>query len=244
MESLIIYTPSFEKKRVGKDNDGGYVIVELPAKYDLFLSGGIYDDNTFENMFLQKYPNTPCYAFDGSVYSLAQPNPDIIFVKKNLGNVTNDAETNLHDYMRDYNNIFMKLDIEGHEFRILPTFFENQYINKIKQMVIEIHTPADIELYSDYYIGLQHIKNKHMFDMFHKINKTHTLVHLHANNACKMNTVDGINIPHVFEVTFIRNDFVTDKMKNTERLPTSIDMKNLLDKPDYTLSGFPYSTSI
>ena len=39
---------------------------------------------------------------------------------------------------------FAKLDIEGHEFRILPTFNDEQ-MNKFKQIVLEIHTPFDIQ---------------------------------------------------------------------------------------------------
>jgi hypothetical protein len=244
METLIVYTSSFPKKRIGKENDGGYVIAELPGNYDLFISGGIADDNTFETSFLQKYTNIPCYAFDGSVSALPQPNEEIVFIKKYLGNRTNDTETNLHEYIEPYKHIFMKIDIEGHEFRLLPSFIENNFINKIKQLVIEIHSPADIALHPDYYVGLEHIKNKHMFDLFQKMNRTHTLIHFHANNGCDMNTIDGIHIPFVFELTYIRNDYIIEKKKNTESLPTSMDMQNVLYKPDYMLSGFPYCTNI
>ena len=52
--------------------------------------------------------------------------------------------TNLLEYMEKYNDIFMKIDIEGHEFRVMPIIINNNYMNKIKQLVIEIHTPADI----------------------------------------------------------------------------------------------------
>jgi hypothetical protein len=244
METLIVYTSSFPKKRIGKENDGGYVIAELPGNYDLFISGGIADDNTFETIFLQKYPNTPCYAFDGSVQELPQPNSNIVFFKKNLGDKNNNTETNLHEYMEPYNDIFMKIDIEGHEFRLLPSIIENNYMKKIKQLVLEIHSPADIALHPDYYVGLENINNKFMFDLFQKMNRTHTLVHFHANNGCDMNMIDGINIPFVFELTYIHNDFIIEKKKNMESLPTSIDMKNVLYKPDYILSGFPYCTNI
>jgi hypothetical protein len=144
--------------------------------------------------------------------------------------------------MENFNNIFLKIDIEGHEFRILPTFFENNFINKIKQLVVEIHSLADIQLYPDYFKGLIDIKNEDMFNLFKNINKTHTLIHFHANNGCRMNIIDGINIPHVFELTYIRNDFVKEKIRNDETLPTNLDMKNIPQKPDYNLSGFPYST--
>jgi hypothetical protein len=242
MENLILYTSPFVKKRIGKSNDGGYVIVILPDSYDLFISGGISNDNSFEEDLLDLYPNLICYAFDGSVSQLANANDRIIFHKKNLGDSNNDHLTNLHEYIQPYNNIFMKMDIEGHEFRILPTIIEQQLMHKIKQLVIEIHSPGDIHIFTEYYKGLMDIDNNKMFELFNKLNNTHTLVHFHANNGCKLQQIDGITLPHVFELTYIRNDFVTKKTKNNEPLPTILDMRNVVDKDDYTLQGFPYST--
>ena len=245
MENLTIYKSPFTKTRIGKPHDGGYVITELPGEYDIFLSGGVSDDISFEKAFLERHSNLKCYAFDGTVSKLPEKNNNITFVKKNLGSINTTENTNLHEYMQNYNNIFMKMDIEGHEFRIIPTFFENGYISKIKQLVVEIHSPADIALHPSYYKTLTDIKNNHMFEMLGNINKTHTLIHFHANNGCNMNNIDGISIPHVFECTFIRNDFIDSnpngKAKNDQPLPTDIDMKNIHYKPDYYLAGFPYS---
>jgi hypothetical protein len=146
------------------------------------------------------------------------------------------------------------MDIEGHEFRVLPTLFSNRsnpfisapegsiFIHKIKQLVIEIHSPADIALHPDYFVGLSDIKNKDMFHMFQELNKTHTLIHFHANNRCNITVIDRIQLPHVFELTYIRNDFVIGRRtKNCKPLPTELDAPNVTYKPEYNLSGFPYS---
>ena len=240
MEHLILYTSPYPKTRIGRPHDGGYVTVTLPGTYDALLSGGIANDISFEEHFLQLHP-IPCYAFDGTIAHLPHANPKITFVKKNLGDSNTDNTTNLHDYMEPYQNIFMKMDIEGHEFRVMPTLI--QHMKKIKQLVIEIHSPGDIRMFPDYFKGLSDIDNHKMFDMLQGINQTHTLVHFHANNGCKMQEIDGIRLPHVFELTYLRNDFVLEKRKNTESLPTSLDMKNIPQNEDYTLSGFPYSTA-
>jgi hypothetical protein len=39
MESLILYQSPYNKVRIGKDNDGGYIVCELPDNYDLFIIG-------------------------------------------------------------------------------------------------------------------------------------------------------------------------------------------------------------
>jgi len=241
MNNLIIYKSPFKKQRIGKNNDGGYVIVDLPENYDFFISGGISDDISFENHLLLLYPNLICNAFDGNIKELPDNNNRIKFFKKNLGNTNNNDLTNLYYYIKPYNNIFMKIDIEGHEFRIMPTIIENNLMNKIKQLVIEIHSPADIHMFPNYFKDLGDIDNDKMFDLLNKINISHTLVHFHANNGCKIQEIGGIKLPHVFELTYIRNDFITEKIQNTESLPTILDMKNVINNNDYFLEGFPYS---
>lgn len=242
MDSLILYKSPFLKQRIGKNNDGGYVIVNLPDSYDLFISGGISDDISFEEYLLQLYPNLICYAFDGTITDLPNSNNNrITFYKKNLGDNNTDNLTNLHEYIEPYHNIFMKMDIEGHEFKIMPTIIEKNLMNNIKQLVIEIHSPGDIHTFPEYYKGLSDIDNNTMFHLLNKINNTHTLVHFHANNGCNLQNIDGIPLPHVFELTYIRNDFVTEKIKNNEALPTVLDMQNIENKDDYKLEGFPYS---
>ena len=79
-----------------------------------------------------------------------------------------------------------------------------------------------------------------MFNLLSNINKTHTLVHFHANNGCKMTQIDNIDIPHVFELTYVRNDMITQKTVNTMSLPTNLDMRNIQHLPDYTFNCYPY----
>lgn len=242
MESIVLYKSPYPKQRIGRQCDGGYVTIELPEEYDVFLSGGIADDVSFEIDFLSKQPNLMCYAFDGTINSLPEYHNRIVFVKKNLSNIANDELDNLEEFMEEYKNIFMKIDIEGHEFTLMPSLIEKGYMSNIKQLVIEIHSAGDIQMHPNYYSGLSHVTNNLMFTMLENINKTHTLVHLHANNACKMQQVDGINLPHVFELTYIRNDYVDVKIKNEEPLPTIYDIPNYKHIPEYQLSGFPYSS--
>jgi hypothetical protein len=238
MDNLKLYSPEYPVQRVGKNNDGGYVICNLPGSYDLFISGGVSNDISFESHFLNLYPSLNCYAFDGTVNSLPTKDSRITFVKKNLGKDESSETTNLKQYMSSYENIFMKIDIEGHEFRLLPEL-EN-YMSKIKQLVVEIHSPGDIKLHPVYFKGLGDIDHPVMFNMFAMINKTHTLVHVHANNGCMTHTYDNVVLPNVFECTFVRNDFVNAKELNKRPLPLNIDMRNIPSKPDYSINYYPF----
>lgn len=240
MENLTVYDIFREKKRIGKRHDGGYVINILPGEYDTFISGGISNDISFEEHLLDMCPDLRCHAFDGTIWSLPKFNQRITFHKKNLGRNEGPGITNLNSHFQNYENVFLKIDIEGHEFRLLPSLFENDHMKRIKQMVIEIHSPADIHLYPKYFQGLQDIDNIFMFDCLKRINETHVLTHFHANNGCKITEIEGIKIPHVFELTYVRKDFVENMEKNTLTLPTNIDMKNIPSKEDYFFDFPPY----
>ena len=236
MEELLLYDIDHPKIRIGKENDGGYVIAQLPNTYDLFLSGGISTDVSFEEDFLTKYPKTPCFAYDGTIQELPMTGFAIRWVAQNVGN-GDSGTTNMTEQVNGYENIFMKLDIEGHEFRMMPSI---TWLSKVKQFVVEIHSPADIAAFPEYYVGLQDVNSAEMFKMFHRFNETHTLIHFHANNGCGMELVEGVALPRVFELTYVRNDHALNKRRNAKPLPTELDMPNVPTKPDYSLNGFPY----
>ncbi len=51
---LTVFKSPFEKKRLGKDYDGGYIIAEIPnIKYTTLLPGGIENDISFEEDFIK-----------------------------------------------------------------------------------------------------------------------------------------------------------------------------------------------
>jgi hypothetical protein len=228
MNNLIVYNSPFEKMRIGSNADGGYVTAKLPDGYDLFISGGIAKNVDFEEHFLRIHSNIKGYGFDGTINNLPRLVNKFTFIKKNLGNANNNNSTNLVEYIQKHKNIFMKIDIEGHEFRVMPEIIKNDLMQNIKQIVIEIHTPFDIQLYPKYFKGLSDINNSTMFKLLSDFNKTHTIIHFHANNGCKMAKYDNIKIPHVFELTYIRNDFMKEKVKNNEPLPTKLEADKVL----------------
>ena len=116
---LTVYKCPFPKIRLGKNNDGGYIIADVPnIEYKTLLAGGIQTDISYEESFIEKYPFVKVFAFDGTVNGLPKENPKIHFIKKNIGSENNDETTNLHDIIDTNESIFVKMDIEGSELRI------------------------------------------------------------------------------------------------------------------------------
>ena len=105
---LTVYKSPFRKLRLGKDYDGGYIIAEIPnVSYTTLLAGGIERDISFEEDFINKYPNVKLFAFDGTIDNLPKENSNIVFIKKNIGFENNEHFTNLHDIINTNDSIFL-----------------------------------------------------------------------------------------------------------------------------------------
>jgi hypothetical protein len=222
---LTVYKSPFNKLRLGKDFDGGYIISDIPnINYNLFLSGGIENDISFEEDFINKYNNVKCFAFDGSINNLPNENPNINFVKKYIGFLNNELVTDLH-YLIDINDsIFVKMDIEGGEVGWFKTLNDEQ-LNKFEQIVIEFHFPF----------------SENEVDMFDKLNKNHYLIHFHGNNCCGLRNYNNVIIPNVFECTYLHKKYFTNIPElNTDLIPSNLDMRNEINNEEIYIDYPPF----
>jgi len=241
MDYLTIYKSGKYKRRVGHlYHDGGYIIAELDGDYDGFISGGIEKDITFEVDILSLNPNLKCLAFDGTIDSLPQEHNRITFIKKNIDKKNSENTTDLIDYITG-SNMFLKLDIEGYEYRVLPEIIKKGKLKCFKQMVIEFHTPEDIHKHLEWYgADIQNVSNDLMKSIITRINDTHALIHLHGNPVPGTHELEGVIIPNVFECTFIRNDFIQNKSKNVKPVPTPLDRPNIPGHKEIDLNYWPF----
>jgi hypothetical protein len=223
---LQVYEPIWKQLRVGRPADGGYVIcVGENFKYDLFLSGGINDDVSFEQQFLQMYPEVVCHAFDGTIKGLPSIDVNknsIVFHKKNLGKINDENTSNLNEYFKQYENIFLKLDIEGGEDDLFEALTDSD-LTKIKQLVIEFHSADQQKIPK-------------------RLAKTHWLVHFHPNNYQGTKLVNGTTIPKVFECTYVRKGYNENLKFSNSSIPNpEYDVKNNPSSKDIFLKGPPYN---
>ena len=218
--------------RIGKNNDGGYVI----AKKSLFeteclISLGLNDDCSFEEKF---YLLKKCkvFCFDNTVHNkfwlkqiandffslffldikkFTKNNHIILFykylrffskkknthIKKNISRKgffgSKVFESNSIDFMEAFNlinekRVFLKIDIEGYEYRILDQILEIQ--NKLTGLAIEFHN-CDLNLKK-----IQFFIEK--FDL--------NLIHIHHNN---WSSISDKGIPTALELTFAEKKITT-----------------------------------
>ncbi len=113
-------------------------------------------------------------------------------------------------------SIILKIDIEGDEYRILPSVIKNA--QKFTAIIIEFHNIG---------VCLENFKEN-----VKEISKSHFIEHVHANN---FSDLTSIGLPDVMEVTFIRKDLY-QRGKKVRRYPISqLDYPNTYRRRDFTI---------
>lgn len=221
--SLVVRDPPFKKIRVGRDMDGGYVIMD-GLNYDCLISGGIKDDDSFEHDFLSLHP-VPVFAFDGSIKKLPREDDRINFIKKNISDTNSELEDNLSELLSQYNDIFLKMDIEGDEYVWLNSLSDSDLL-KFRQIAIEFHEPYE----------------RYKWRCLERLSNSHWAFHFHANNCGAVCYHGKTRVPESFEMTYVRkSDIDGEPELNTSKFPIDLDEANDPNRPIITYEGYPYS---
>ena len=187
-----------EKIRIGKNQDGGYILLNDFENVKIAYSFGISHEISFDKGLADK--NIDVFMYDHTISKLPYYNPRFHwhkigltserFKKKNMKTLDELIKENNHSNEK---NMILKIDIESNEWNI----FENLTINTLKQfkhIVGEFH-------FND--------KNKYIYlDILKKIQITHQIIHLHCNN-CNYNIInfDGYYICPLLEISLIQKEF-------------------------------------
>jgi len=223
-----------KKIRLGVNGDGGYVLAELDGEYDCYISAGISNEESFSRDFINKYNMNEynSFGFDGTInnYPYNYTNK-ISYIKKNIYSFNNDTNSNLSFLTNKYNNIFLKMDIEGGEYPWLLQIDETQ-LNKFKQIVIEFHGITNDGWNCTYNDKIKCLE---------KLSKTHYIIHAHGNNYGPVVN----NIPDVIELTYINKNYFNSVPKlNTQSLPIdNLDFPNNTSFDDINLNFYPFVKS-
>ena len=202
---------TYELKRIGKDNDGGYLIGSNSIKKTKNLvSLGIHDDWSFEKKFSELNSDISVFCYDDqtsvkfltkkilhnlfffffnlqlkkltssilNLFEFIQISKKIKFIKKKIN------YDDLNSITENLDKIFIKIDIEGSEYRIIEDLLKIE--DKLVGLVIEFH---NIDLHMD------------KIEKFMNTTKLE-LIHIHPNNYCGL---DKFNNPITIELSFENN---------------------------------------
>lgn len=221
-------------ERIGRENDGGYVVpVQALNQAEALLGYGIGDDISFEEAFCN-FTQKPAYAFDGGISNIAISNPLCSFFSECIGNDNflwgNYSSGKSSTFSEQITRlglvespVFIKMDIEGAEYDCFMDILLKA--QQITGFVIEIH-----------FLTNPHFQNKAKL-LLEAIEKDFVLIHLHANNFATISLfssqyVKGL-IPHVVELTYINKNLLgAYRVSRDQKHPKSIDMNNNPNEPD------------
>lgn len=214
--------------RLGARGDGGYVLA--PAfESKICLNLGVGFEVSADLDLLGR--GFKIYAIDGTVPNPLPHENGYKFIRKNVGyNKSNELTTDLDSIFRQHSDLskvdLILIDIEGWEYKVLHE--ELDLIAKSKQIVIEFH---GLELVGDSQF------TKRFKSILKKLLKTHSPVHVHANNSGGGLAVGGASWPTILEVTFLLNELCTFEI-NYGPFPSEIDYPNVNLRPDLDLNPF------
>lgn len=218
-DTCYIYT------RIGSKRDGGYIMVEPFSRRKIAYSIGICDNVDWDSGMVDKEYDV--FMYDHTIDALPLKLKGFHWFKTGIcgGVQTKDCKT--LDVMLNENGhsqkdgMVLKMDVEGCEWDVLDSISKDVLL-QFDQIILEIHfllTSKDREK---------------ILRSLDKLSCTHDVVHIHANNTCRVEYMDSYVMPDVLEVTYLKKGYC--KLKPMmDMLPRAIDKASTIRLPEIRL---------
>ncbi|MEK9673860.1 MAG: FkbM family methyltransferase [Rhodospirillaceae bacterium] len=213
--------------RIGGDHDGGYLVPKILDQVQYCFSPGVDVTADFEKQLSRDY-QIRSFMADASVDAPPLVDENFTFSKKFLGLKSSGNYVTLSDWVsqsvgKNAVNMVLQMDIEGGEYDVL-IYESSEFLSKFSIMIIEFH-------------DLQNLFERNFLNsitaIFEKIYCHFAVCHVHANNCCGLAQMNGIDVPRVIEVTFVRRDLVElCSLPDTVCLPHHLDQRNVVNIDD------------
>lgn len=212
--------------RIGGEVDGGYLLPDDLSGIRHCFSPGVSEVADFELDLAKR--GVQCFLADYSVDAPPRQHPNFVFDKKFLGLDDDEVFLRLESWVRrapaDDDDMVLQMDIEGAEYATLLDTSEDT-LKRFRIIVIEFH---ELQGLTDR-IGHELIKLT-----FHKLLRHFDIVHMHPNNCRDAVHFEGLVIPPVMEMTFLRRDRSQQRRPSTT-FPHPLDRSNLASRPELVL---------
>ena len=216
--------------RVGDEGDGGYLLPDIFSDVRYCFSPGVSQIANFEKQLSERHGIT-CFMADASVSDTPVSDPNFAFLPKFLGSRTHGSFITLTDWMTDTvgdrtDGMVLQMDIEGAEYEVFA-FEPAETLRRFSAIVVEFHDFQN--LFDPNGLRL-------MTAVFEKLFQDFVICHAHPNNCSGKIVHKGIEIPRVFEISFLRRDLLEKFAATTPvSLPHPLDSTNVPSRPDVVL---------
>ena len=217
----------FDLIRIGRDYDGGYIMLDDFEPGGIAYSFGISGNVSWDKDMASR--GYDVFMYDHTIDGLPEENTRFHWSKLGIADgVTHDdrlktleelISRNGHEGKRD---MILKMDVEGAEWGFLESV-KPETLSQFSQMTFELHNMIKLA------------DHERVLNILRKINETHQLVHLHANNVSSYVTIGGRNFAALFEVSYVLRDKYKFSSEYDVKLPLKIDMPNITGWPEIEL---------
>ncbi len=218
---------AFAFVRIGRNNDGGYIMLDDFSEDMKAYSIGICDDMSWDKDIHEKY-GMDVYMYDHTVPYAPEKIDGCYFYQKGIAAEDRGGSfLSLRSMLKQHgdersDNLVLKMDVEGAEWDVLNAVNEED-INRFCQIVIEFH-------------GMTELSNREkMICALKKINRTHQAVW--GNNYAPAEWGGSVLMPMSLEVCYVRKKSY-DLENRDAFFPTELDMPNFSIKRDYMLGNW------
>lgn len=230
---LVLLRPAtpigLSKVRIGNPHgDGGYVMLDDWDAVVGAISIGIGGDVSWDVAIAER--GIDVRQYDHTVPSPPLSHPRFRFQSVGIGR-DDDADArllSLATMVRDApgdGDLIVKMDVEGAEWSALAAV-GREVVERFSQMVIEFHAPL---------AGTTEDRLRNL-GVLGTLCRTHRVVHVHANNYAPVDDFDGLLVPNVLEVSYLRRSRASFRAFR-EALPAAVDVPNNPHWPEISMSA-------
>jgi hypothetical protein len=237
LRALALLTPceidGIDKRRIGKAwGDGGYVMADVFRPGQVVYSYGISNEVSFDLALASR--GLQVFMYDHTIEKSPRSHPNFRFFRQgvswqdepqqHLFTVATHVRGNAHLDT----DMILKMDVEGAEWDVLD-HMAPELLGRFQQCTFEFHSLVAL--------ARQDFRDRFV-RVLTKLNSQFNLFHVHANVAGGVHLLQGVALPSLLEVSFLRKDIGWRKPWQTF-VPSMLDASNV-DGPDMVLSGYPF----
>ncbi|MEN3167619.1 hypothetical protein [Gluconobacter sp. OJB] len=221
-----------KKCRVGRDYDGGYVMLDSFPSGSVAISLGINDDVSWDLAVAER--GCEVFQYDHTISALPQSHERFHFYSQRITAHEEEEGILLQDVISDNaipqnTPIILKMDIEGDEWSVFDTT-SLDILERFTQIVVEFH-------------HCEHLAEPEFRAraerVFKKLSEKFFVFHVHGNNCGNLVNVQNIILPESLEISFARKDLYSSE-ETDELFPQVLDMPNQKGRADFYLGCFRF----
>ncbi len=221
----------FSKIRLGRDGDGGYVLLDDFTGVSAALSFGIATECSWDTAIAER--NIDVYQYDHTVDGPPTAHARFRFFKKEIAPAPSDQTESLGSVLAKLpsaaGRLILKIDIEGAEWDVFDAATSEE-LARFAQIVAEFHGFAK---------AADPTWREKAQRVLAKLRSVFDVVHVHANNFGPLNVIANVAIPSTVELT-LANRAIYECHETDEIFPTALDQPNWARRPDIFLGSMRY----